>query len=251
MKLCLMAAALLTANAALAADAGSLFAAGQFAAAADEARMEADADGFTLAARASLVVAAYEVDNKEKALRLIDEAITDANRALRLSPRHVDAIVQKAVALGYRAQLTTSPGTAKRARNLMERAAQHAPSEALVWAALGGWHGESVAELGRFVAGTILGAKRAASIEAYERAIELDPQSPVWRTLYAISLVGMGYGDEEARLRRLLVPATLRPANDAFERLMQVRAERLLAVVDDEDVLEDEAEQARPFARIG
>jgi tetratricopeptide (TPR) repeat protein len=233
-----------------AAGADALFNAGQFAAAADAARMVPTADSLTLAARATLVVAAYEVDDKAKALKLIAEAEADADRALKQAPDKVDALLQKAIAIGYRAKLTRSPGAAKDARTLMEDATRRAPKSALAWASLGGWHGESVVTLGRFLAGTMVGAKAKAGIAAYDRALALDPDSPVFRTLYAITLADL---DPDAqRLRTLLTPAARGTGGDGFDQLMRARARALLAALDGgkAGAITAAAAKARPFARI-
>lgn len=248
----LLAAVLLAAaTPAIAADAETLFDRGQFAAAADTARAVDSPASLTLAARATLVVAAYEVDDKRKALMLIDEAEGEADRALSLAPGNVNATLQKAIAIGYRAKLKRSPGLARDARDLMEVTARRAPKSALAWASIGGWHGESIADLGKFIAGTMVGAKSDTCIESYERALALDPASPVFRTLYAITLVGIGKA-EPAKLRALLSPAAGARGGDGFEQLMRARARALLAALDSgrKGALKAAAERAKPFANL-
>ena len=118
--------------------------------------------------------------------------------------------------------------------------------------ALGGWHGESVATLGKFLAGTMVGAKTGKSIEAYERAIALDGSNPSFRTFYAITLIGIG-NTEPKKLRRLLTPAANGRSGNGFDHLMRARARALLAALDGgkSGALEAAAEQARAFAGIG
>ncbi|MGB3724003.1 MAG: hypothetical protein WA979_14450 [Pacificimonas sp.] len=236
---------------AMAGKADDLLAAGQFAAAADAARADESAENLTLAAYATLILAAYEADTKDKALKLIGEAEMDANTALALKPGHIGATLQKAVAIGYRAQLTKSPGEAKTARRLMEKAAKAEPKNPLAHTSLGGWHSGAIGELGGFVAGTVLGAKEDRAIAAFDRALALDSGNPVWRTFYAIGLIDMGEEDQTEKLRSLLTPAANGKAKNGFERLIRARAKRLLAALGDEDALEDAAEASRPFARIG
>lgn len=233
------------------ADADMLFQRGQFAAAADAARAEGSAASLALAARATLVVAAYEVADKAKALRLIDEAEADADRALVNTPGSIDAALQKAVAIGYRAKLKRSPGMARTARAMMEAAAKREPRRALAWASLGGWHGEAVTDLGRLVAGTLVGAKTSTSIDCFERAVALDPASPVYRTFYAITLVGIGR-DDPAKLRALLAPAANGRGGDGFDQLMRARARALLAALDGggKDALRTAAKKAAAFAML-
>jgi hypothetical protein len=244
-------AALLLASAspAAAATAEALFAEGQFAAV-PAAAAQTTADQ-VLAARALLAVAGYETSDKARALALIAAAEGHANAALKLAPDDVDATLQKAIAIGYRAKLKRSPGEAKTARALMETALKRQPGSALAWASIGGWHGEAVVTLGRFLAGTMVGAKAKEGIAGYERAIALAPDSPVFRTLYAITLADLG-GDP-AKLRALLTPAAKGTGGDGFEQLMRARARSLLAALDSgrKGALQAAAAKARPFAKIG
>jgi hypothetical protein len=244
-------AALLLASAspAAAATAAALFAEGQFAAV-PAAASQTSADQ-VLAARALLAVAGYETSNKALALALIATAESHADAALKLAPDDVDALLQKAIAIGYRAKLRRSPDEAKAARALMETALKHQPGSALAWASIGGWHGEAVVTLGRFLAGTMVGAKAKDGIAGYERAIALAPDSPVFRTLYAITLADLD--PDPAKLRALLIPAASGTGGDGFDRLMRDRARALLAALGSgrKGALQAAAAKARPFAKIG
>ncbi|MEO0501587.1 MAG: hypothetical protein AAF205_13730 [Pseudomonadota bacterium] len=250
--------AILTATAPAAALAGTphkaahtLFMKGQFAAAADAAREAGTPESLALAARSTLVIAAYEVDTKKKALQLIDEALADADAALALKPGHVGATLQKAIGTGYRAQLTHSAGGAKRARRLMEYAARQEPDNPLAQVSLGGWHSGAIGRLGRFMGSTLLGAKRDKALAAFDRAVMLDDEDPIYTTFYAIGLVDMGMEEETAKLRELLtLAANGPPAMDGFERLVRARAREMLAAVGDEDALEEITAASRPFALI-
>ena len=234
----------------LAAKADDLFEAGQFAAAADAARGVETPESLALAARATLVVAAYEADTKERAMRLIGDAMADADSALALAPNHVGAMLQKAIALGYRAQLTRSPGDAKAARRLMERAYAADRRNALAAASLGGWHSGAIGNLGRFVAGTLLGAKKDEAVKYHNRAVQLAPNDPVFRTFYAIGLIDMGEEDEVGMLRSLLGPVAKGRDRSGFEGLIQQRARDIVAALGDDKKLEAVAAASQPFAQI-
>lgn len=213
---------------------------------------EKSAEALTMTARTALTSAAYHAADKAKALSLIASAEVDANKALALSPNNIDASLIWAIATGYRAKLGKSPGLAKQARSMMEAATKRAPKNAMAWATLGGWHGELVATLGKFIAGTIIGAKSDVGIAAYERAISLDATSPAINTLYAISLVGMGKGDP-VKLRALLTPVASGQGGDNFDVIMRERARALLAALDSgkKGALATAAAKSRAFSRIG
>ncbi|MGB7405330.1 MAG: hypothetical protein WA906_06555 [Pacificimonas sp.] len=231
--------------------ADALFRDGKFTAATVAARETGTVDGLALAARSALVVAAYESTSEAKAKALIADAIADADEALAKSPGNPDALLQKAIAIGYRAQLTNGRTDAKAARELMQQARKAAPKNPLAHASLGGWHSGAVGTLGSFIAGAALGAKKDAAIESFDRAVRLAPNDPTFRTFYAMGLVDIGRADETKQLRALLTPAAKATPKDGFEELIIARAQELLAVVDDEDKLEAVAETLKPFARIG
>jgi hypothetical protein len=73
---------------------------GDFLVAAELGRTLASTDGDTLAARATLVEAAFRAQKDDKS-RLFELAAADARRALARDPEHVDAHLQLALALGH------------------------------------------------------------------------------------------------------------------------------------------------------
>lgn len=208
-----------------------LFAKGAFAEAIAPARALETAAGDALAARALLVVAAYETPSRLLAERQIDIAISDAERARRRDPANIEALLQQAIGLGYKAKLNQSPALAKDARKLMDLAYARAPDNAFAAALLGGWHGESVADLGAFLAGTVLGAKRSEALRFYQEAIRKDPASPTFLTFYAFTLVKLNSGRNGAEARRLLEQAKSLTPRDGFERMMQTHGAAVLTAL--------------------
>jgi tetratricopeptide (TPR) repeat protein len=208
-----------------------LFAAGEFSAAMEAARSLNTADGDALAARAALTVAAFEASDRPRAESLIDQAMKDANRALSRQATHVEATLQLAIATGYRAKLRQSPMLARQARKLMEQAMARAPGNAFAWAALGGWHGESVADLGGFIAGTVLGAKKAEAFRYYDGALERDPSSPTIHTFYAFNLVRLDEKAYSKRIKNLLTRAVALKPRDGFEQLISNQARDVLTAL--------------------
>ena len=107
-------AALLLATAAPAlADASAAFRDGRWPAAIAQGRTEATPASLILAGRAQLAIAAYDTPTKARALELVTLGERDFDAALAKAPGNVEAQLQKAVAIGYRAKLTKAPGLAK------------------------------------------------------------------------------------------------------------------------------------------
>ena len=247
----LITALLVTAAPALAADSVSLFREGRFAETATAARSEATPESLALAARATLVIAAYQTADRDRAEALIAQAARDTDIALAKQPANVDAQLQRAIATGYKAKLERSPKLGKQARKLMDAVRIAAPNNATAWAALGGWHGEAVADLGSMIAGTVLGAKKSEALKAYETAIAKDPKSPVFPTFYAFTLLRLDE-DNAARATTLLEAATRLQPRDGFEMLLRRQAADVLARLraDDLDGAARLVARYQPFGQI-
>jgi tetratricopeptide (TPR) repeat protein len=219
---------LLCSVAALASPAEDAFRAGDFAKAVSLARELGTADGDALAARATLAIAAYQSRDRASAETLLDQALADAKRARAKAPGHIEGLLQNAIALGYRAKLRQSPGIAKEAKALMEEARKRAPNNGFALAALAGWNGEAVADLGSLIARTVLGARKDESLRYYEAALKADPQSPTIATFYAFTLLRLDAKAYGARAGQLLTRAVALPPRDGFEALLIGQARSVL-----------------------
>jgi tetratricopeptide (TPR) repeat protein len=244
----LAAALLLLSAPAAAADAEELWRDGRFAAAAAAARANGS---HAVAARAQLVAAAFEAGSKADALAQIAQARRSADAAVALNPRDADAHVQRGIAIGYTAKLTRDPGLAKQARSEMERAMALDPDAALPWAALGGWHGDSIVDLGAMLAGVVLGAKRGEALRSFDTALVKEPTSPVYPTYYAFTLLRMDAGNAP-RARALLERAVALKPRDGFEALMRYRAAQALAPLQRGDIKAARAlvPKLQPFGKL-
>ncbi len=193
------------------------------------------ADACALAARATLAVAAYQTNDRVKAENLIELALADTQKALTQIPNHVEGTLQTAVALGYAAKLAQSPGIAKDAKKYMERAIQLAPNNAFASLALAGWNGEAVADIGSFIAGTVLGAKKETAYKYYEQALKLDAASPTVPVLYAFNLYRLDAKKYTPRVTQLLSTAVSLKPRDGFEVLNISHANDVLASISAKD----------------
>jgi tetratricopeptide (TPR) repeat protein len=209
----------------------------------------AAASACAMAARATLTVAAYQTSDRNKAESLIDTALAEARTALDQNPNHIEGTLQTAVALGYRAKLRQSPGIAKDAKGYMERALQLAPQNSFATLAMAGWHGESVADIGSFLAGTVLGAKKETAFHYYDQALKLDPASPTIPVFYAFNLYRLDTGKYTARVTQLLSTAVTLAPRDGFETMNITHARDVLAALKSGDAKRTKAliKQYQPF----
>lgn len=229
MKSALFALALLVAAPAHAAAEDS-FREGRWAEAAREGRAEATVQSLIYAGRANLWLAGYETTERARAEALIAAAERDFDAALAKAPSNVDARLQKAVAIGYRAKLAKSPGLAKDSRDRFVAIRDANPENPLAWSAVAGWHGGAVASLGGFMAGTVLGAKASEFEAGFARVFQLAPRNPAYRTLYAIGLLDLTPRNAAKASTALKGIETL-PAADAFERSLRDQGARVAAAL--------------------
>ncbi|WP_164156257.1 hypothetical protein [Sandarakinorhabdus rubra] len=227
------------------------FRAGNWAAAARSGRTENDVAGLILAGRARLAIAGYQTAEKAQALALVAEAEADFDAALARAPGNVEAQLQKAVAIGYRAQLTRGIGLAKETRRRFEAVRAAHPDNSLAWAALGGWHGGSIATVGSFLAGTALGAKKSEMERCYAQALKLAPGLPSTRTFFAIALLDLD-ADNAARAAAVLKGIETLPAGDGFEALQKRFGIELAAALakGDARAAQATARKLKAFSRI-
>jgi hypothetical protein len=246
-------AALVLALGSAAAHAASIdeFRAGNWAAAVREGRAENSVDGLILAGRARLSIAGYQTPDKARALALIAESEADFDAALARAPGNVEAQLQKAVAIGYRAQLTRGIGLAKDTRRRFEAIRAAHPENHLAWGALGGWHGGSIAAVGSFLAGTALGAKRAEMERCYAQALKLAPGLPSTRTFFAITLLDLDDANAN-RAAGVLKGLDGLPAQDGFEAMLKRQGLELAAALakGDPAAAQATARKLKAFSRV-
>ncbi len=227
------------------------FRSGDWAAAVREGRAENSAASLVLAGRAQLSIAGYQTSGKDQALDLVAAAERDFDAALARSPSNVEAQLQKAVAIAYRAQLTKGIGLAKEVRRRFETIIAAHPDNSLAWGALGGWHGGAVATVGSFLAGTALGAKKSEMERCYAQALRLTPNLPSTRVFFAITLMDL---DEKnaPRAANLLKNIESLPAGDGFEAMVKRQGVELAAALarGDAKTAQATARRLQAFSRI-
>jgi hypothetical protein len=227
------------------------FRAGNWAAAVRDGRAENSLESLVLAGRTQLSIAGYQTDSKDRALALVAAAEKDFDTALARAPGSVDAQLQKAIAIAYRAQLTRGIALAKETRRRFETIRTAHPGNSLVWGALGGWHGGAVATVGSFLAGTALGAKKTEMERCYAQALKLAPGLPSTRVFFAITLLDLDASNAN-RAAGLLKGLDNLPAQDGFEAMVKRQGLELAAVLikGDAAAAQATARKLKAFSRI-
>jgi hypothetical protein len=229
----------------------ALFQAGRFADAAAAGASASSPAALIAAGRAAATQAGWLARDRREAERLLEDARRLFDRALALEPNNAEALLQRAVATGYLAKLRTSRTLAREARQGFEAAIARAPSDPVAEAALGGWHGESVATLGPLAARVGLGATRAGFERHFGRAAAMNPRGPVVPTFRAFTTLALGGNAADART--FLEAADRESAADGFERLVQREGRAVLGHLrsGDTEAARREAALRSPLGRLG
>lgn len=206
---------------------------GEFRAAAEAGQGLDTADGLAVAAKALLVLGAYELEGPAR-VAAVHEAEQAARRALALDPDHVDARLHLVVALGYRARIEGKAAAQRRgyggtAKRLLDEAARLAPEDPWAHAIRGGWHAEVVA-VGGPIGALLFGASMKKAHSAFRRAINLDPANPGLRVEYAKAMLFVDRDLADAAAAQL-AEAAKHPPRDAFEAILARQGEALRAAI--------------------
>lgn len=213
-----------------------LFARGEYAAAATAARTLSTAEGDGLAARATLTRAAYFTTDRATAEALIDAALIDARRGQSRDVRALEPLLQEGVALGYRAKLQQSPKVAKQAKRVFEAALLLDQKSAFAAMSFGAWNGEPIADLGGFIARTMLGATQDKALKYYDLTLSLDPQNPALPIFYAFNIYRIDDEKYGAKAKALLEASLKLKPQDQFALMLQKSAREVLASMQAGDI---------------
>lgn len=233
------------------ASAATLFRDGKFTEAAAAGRVENTASSLVLAGRAELIIASFDTVDHDRAKALVDAADRDFDAALVLAPNNIEAQLQKATATGYKGKLAKSPGLVKETRTRMEAVLARDPQYGLAWASLGGWHAAGVATLGKFLAGTLLGANTKVAISDFETAQAKDPRNPVQTAFYGLTLLDLGT-DNAPRALQLLQSLSRMPTRDAYESQLKAATASVVPLITSGDVRAAQtlARRLLPFGKL-
>jgi hypothetical protein len=216
-------------------EAEALYQRGDMAGAASLARSLSSADGFSLAAKATLVQAVYLSPDAEKQA-LFELAATDAREALALQPDHVDAHLQLAIALGQLAERENPisahvGGYAEQGKALLDQALALDPDNEWAQALLGMWHLRVVHYAGAALADRLYGASRETGVELCLQAIGGPSSALALKYGCAAVLVELDFDQFEDTAEQTLAAVKDAAAGDAAESLVQADATRLLAAL--------------------
>jgi tetratricopeptide (TPR) repeat protein len=209
-------------NAALV-DAWIAFHAGEFEKAV-KLGLNAGVDGYSVAHKASCIYATYLEPNEKKRLALFECVAERCERHQAERPDNPAAYFWQAYAIGRYAQgisivRALAHGLAPKVRAGLEKAISLAPAHADAHIALGAYHAEIIGSVGALIAGLTYGARKDDCYKAFQRGLELDPDSAIGHIEYANALVLVEGKKKIDEARRLYREAAALDPQDATERL--------------------------------
>lgn len=220
-------------------EARALYDKGEYDAAADMGEALGTPDGLTLATKA-LIGKTSLLLRKERSLDEIGQAIDMARRAFEIDPENLDAHLQYATALGIRGRLISK--LRAQMESLPERAEEHlsiglklAPDHAWANAFYAAWHIEIVRNGGATLGRTMYGASFETGVRIYDRALTLEPMSPVLPYEYAQFLLATNYYTWRDKSVGLLEMSKGLPAKNHQERAIHERVTALMAGLEADD----------------
>ncbi len=201
-------------------DAWRAFHAGDFASAAEFG------EGHTVAIKATAIYANHVEKKAASKVTLFQEAMQMAESLAKSEPKNANAHYQYAYAAGRYSQSISvikalKEGYGGKIKSALEAALKLDAKHADAHTAMGAYHAEIIDKVGAMVGKLTYGANKDAAVDHYEKAIKLNPQSPIAHIEYANGLLMM-FGDKEVdKATKLYEKAAKMKGRDAME-LMDV-----------------------------
>lgn len=201
--------------------------------------------------REMLVMAGFTTRDKATAITQVTQAHAGAEAILAQHPADREALMQRALSLGYLAKLHGSRRDALAARREIEALAAANPADAEAQMAIAGWHLNSISELGPMMARTALGARSATGYAALDRAVTLGGDRAMFPAMAGLMRIRNDPADM-ARARGLIEAGLAAPATAPIDRIMQRAGSAVLAQLKagDGKTASELARRLLPFGRI-
>ena len=216
------------------------FDAGDFLAAAREARKGTSAEAAAMAARANLAEGDFIALAGERRA-IFAEAERDARLALSRDPENIEGHLYLALALGFLGRIDGTMkahfgGYANEARTHIDAALTLEPDNPWGHALDGGWNLE-ITRNGGMLGEAIYDASFEKGVAAYRKALTLEPGNTAIAYQFALQLLAAGGKPNRDEAYRV-VARSLAPRDEtAVERMARRRAQRLKLALDTNDRL--------------
>jgi len=204
-------------------EAWRLFHAGEFESAV-AVGLEAGGSGINAANKAANIYANYLETSEQKQIKIFEEVAKRCESLQRTDPKMVNGYYLHAYALGRYSQLVgvakaLTQGIAGKVKGSLDTTLKLLPKHADAHTAIGAYHAEIIAKVGALVGGLTYGASKDKSIDHYQEAIKLNPDSAIARIEYANGIVMLMGKSKMKDAEKLYEEAAKCNPLDAMERL--------------------------------
>lgn len=204
-------------------EAWRLFHAGEFEAAVNIG-LDAGSSGINAANKAANIYANYLEASETKQTRIFEEVAKRCESLQQVDPKSVNGYYQHAYALGRYSQLVgvakaLAQGIAGKVKGSLDTVLRLQPKHADAHTAIGTYHAEIIAKVGSLVGGLTYGASKEKSLEHFQQALKLNPDSAIARIEYANGMVMLMGKSKMKDAERLYAEAAKCKPLDAMERL--------------------------------
>jgi len=180
--------------------------------------------GMNAANKAQSIYATYLVDDEDEKKELFEEVADRAEVAARENPNNINAHYQHAYALGRYSQAISivkalAQGIASKCKASLDKTLELAPDHAEAHIALGAYNAEIIDKVGGMVGSLTYGVSKDKSVQHYERALELLPNSAIAKIEYGNGML-MLFGNKKVKdATKLYEEAAESTPADAMEAL--------------------------------
>jgi tetratricopeptide (TPR) repeat protein len=191
--------------------------------------IEAGGAGNNAAIKAQVVYASYLEKSDAARLALLEEAMHWGEQRRSAAPKDPNAHYFYAFAAGRYSQgisvgKALAQGLGGRIKEALLATLKLEPKHADAHIAYGAYQAEVIDKVGGLVAGMTYGAKKDSALEHFQKAIKLNPDSPIARVEYADGLLRLFGKSRAAEAGKLYEEAVACKPADAMERLDAERA---------------------------
>jgi tetratricopeptide (TPR) repeat protein len=181
-------------------------------------------NGGTVASKATTIYATHLEKKDAAKVKLFQDAMELASALIKAEPKNPNAHYLYAYAAGRYSQSISilkalKEGYGGKIKTALETAIKLDAKHADAHTAMGAYHAEIIDKVGALMGKLTYGANKDAAVENYEKALKLNPASPIAHIEYANGLL-MLFGDkEEDKAVKLYEKATKLKAKDAMDVL--------------------------------
>jgi tetratricopeptide (TPR) repeat protein len=189
-----------------------------------EGGVAAGGAGINVAAKAQAIYATYLVKSDQTKLALFEEAAAWADDRRGVAPKDANAHYVYAYALGRYSQgisvaKALAQGYGGKIKEALLATLKLEPKHAEAQTAYGAYQAEVIDKVGAIIGGMTYGAKKDSSLEHYQKALKLHPDSAIARIEYANGLIMLFGKTRMAEAEKLYQEAAACTPVDAMERL--------------------------------